>query len=90
MAQYHQRPDEVPSRGRTLSPEGGFNTTIVLLERLLRPGEVLLGWYDAGGRQLAPHLETQEDVTHFYQQYRAGGFLRMDYYAFPEARFDAE
>ena len=87
MTQYHQKAQEISSIGQELSVFGSMNTTITLLRSLLKPGEVLIGLSDNGVFQVAPLLESQEDLTFFYQRYRSGQSIRMGYYALPADSF---
>jgi hypothetical protein len=89
MGKYHHNADEIPSIGRALETSV-FKAKLVDLQRMLRPGEVLVGYYDAAVRRIAPVLEQQKQVDDFYQQYVSGQFIRMAYYAVPEEKLQVE
>ena len=86
MSQYHTNADAVPSLGRVLRPPDGLKTHIATLQKMLRPGEVLVGYYDAMWRKIAPVLKRQDEVDEFYRQYASGHFVWMAYYALPEEK----
>jgi hypothetical protein len=86
MSQYHSNPEEVPSIGRVLRSPDGLKTSITTLQQLLRPGEILIGYYDAHWRKIALVLKQQDDIDTFYQYYASGHFVAMEYYALPQEK----
>lgn len=91
MSQYYSPAKEVPSIGRLLRHKDGLKVPIKTLLYMLKRGEVLVGWYSNGGtREIAPILESQGDLDQFYQQYRMGLFVNMNYYAIPKEKLNRE
>jgi hypothetical protein len=85
MSKYHHNADEIPSIGRALETPV-LKANLVELQQMLRPGEAVVGYYDAAVRRIAAVLERQNEVDAFYQQYASGYFIRMGYYAVPEEK----
>jgi hypothetical protein len=87
MSRYHQNAKEIPSIGRHLQAYGE-PPSLAKLQSMLRPDEVLIGYYDGIIRQIAPALISQGDIEEFYRQYAMGYFVRMGYYAVPKDKLD--
>jgi hypothetical protein len=90
MGKYHSNAEEIPTIGRELRSPTGHQAQITTLNRMVKPGEVLVGYYDAMWRKIAPVLERQAQLDDFFQQYASGHFVRMGYYAVPEGKLRLE
>src|SRR5581483_11358345 len=62
VGKYHSHAEEIPAIGRELMPPTGYQIPLSTLQGMLKPGEVLVGYYDALFRKLALVLEQQAQL----------------------------
>ncbi len=82
MGHYYNPAKEIITAGRRL----GSGLDYAHYQRLLGPGEQLIGLLDRGIYHVAPYLPDEREFDEFQQAYARGLYLSFQLYALPALR----